>query len=53
MAQVKKCLMAVSEFDSLEQAKSAYSSPDYLEAREIDDKYGKLRIFAVEGLSTN
>lgn len=25
----------------------------YLEAREIDDKYGKLRIFAVEGLSTN
>ena len=44
--------IVVSKFDSLEQAKAAYSSPDYLEARKIGDKYGKLRIFAVEGLST-
>jgi len=44
--------IVVSRFDSLDQAKAAYSSPDYLEARKIGDKYGKLRIFAVEGLST-
>jgi len=44
--------IVVSKFDSLEQAKAAYSSPDYLEARKIGDKYGKLRIFAVEGLSS-
>ena len=43
--------IVVSKFDSLEQAKAAYSSPDYLEARKIGDKYGKLRIFAVEGLA--
>jgi uncharacterized protein (DUF1330 family) len=42
----------VSKFDSLEQAKAAYSSPAYLEARKIGDKHGRLRIFAVEGLST-
>jgi len=44
--------IVVSKFDSLEQAKTAYSSPAYLEARKIGDKYGRLRIFAVEGLST-
>ena len=43
--------IVVSKFDSLEQAKAAYSSPDYLAARKIGDKYGKLRIFAVEGLA--
>ncbi len=45
--------IVVSKFDSLEQAKAAYSSPDYLEARKIGDRYGKLRIFAVEGLTAN
>jgi uncharacterized protein (DUF1330 family) len=43
--------IVVSKFDSLEQAKAAYSSADYLAARKIGDKYGKLRIFAVEGLA--
>jgi uncharacterized protein (DUF1330 family) len=43
--------IVISKFDSLEQAKAAYSSPDYLAARKIGDKYGKLRIFAVEGLA--
>jgi uncharacterized protein (DUF1330 family) len=42
--------IVVSKFDNLEQAKAAYSSPGYLEARKIGDMYGKLRIFAVEGL---
>lgn len=43
--------IVVSMFDSLEKAKAAYSSEAYLEARKIGDRYGKLRIFAVEGIS--
>jgi len=43
--------IVVSMFDSLEKAKAAYSSPAYLEARKIGDQYGKLRIFAVEGIA--
>jgi len=42
--------IVVSVFDSLEKAQAAYTSPAYLEARKIGDQYGKLRIFAVEGL---
>jgi uncharacterized protein (DUF1330 family) len=38
-------------FDSLEEAQAAYTSAAYLEARKIGDKYGKLRIFAVEGIA--
>lgn len=41
--------VVVSEFESLEAAQKAYTSPAYLEARKIGDKYAKLRIFAVEG----
>jgi uncharacterized protein (DUF1330 family) len=43
--------IVLSVFDSLEKAQAAYSSPAYIEARKIGDKYGKLRIFAVEGIS--
>jgi uncharacterized protein (DUF1330 family) len=43
--------IVVSMFESLEKAKAAYSSPAYLEARKIGDQYGKLRIFAVEGIA--
>jgi uncharacterized protein (DUF1330 family) len=42
--------IVVSMFESLEKAQAAYTSPAYLEARKIGDKYGKLRIFAVEGI---
>ena len=42
--------IVVSKFDNLDQAKAAYSSPEYRAAREIGDRYGKLRIFAVEGV---
>ncbi|MBR0673355.1 DUF1330 domain-containing protein [Neoroseomonas soli] len=42
--------IVVSVFDSLEKAQAAYTSPAYLEARRIGDRYGRLRIFAVEGL---
>ena len=43
--------IVVSMFDSLEKAQTAYTSPAYLEARRIGDRYGKLRIFAVEGIA--
>ena len=43
--------IVVSMFDSLEKAQAAYTSPAYLEARKIGDQYGKLRIFAVEGIA--
>lgn len=42
--------IVLSRFASLEQAQAAYTSPAYLEARKIGDRYGSLRIFAVEGL---
>ena len=42
--------IVLSVFENLEKAQAAYSSPAYLEARKIGDQYGKLRIFAVEGL---
>jgi uncharacterized protein (DUF1330 family) len=43
--------IVLSMFDSLDQAKAAYTSPAYLKAREIGDKYARLRIFAVEGIA--
>jgi uncharacterized protein (DUF1330 family) len=43
--------IVVSMFDSLEKARAAYNSPAYLEARKIGDRYGKLRIFAVEAIA--
>ena len=43
--------IVLSVFESLEKAQAAYTSPAYLEARKIGDQYGKLRIFAVEGLA--
>lgn len=43
--------IVVSMFENLEKAKEAYSSPAYLQAREIGNQYGKLRIFAVEGIA--
>ena len=43
--------IVVSMFDSLEKAQAAYTSAAYLEARKIGDQYGKLRIFAVEGIA--
>ena len=43
--------IVVSVFESMEKAQAAYTSPAYIEARKIGDQYGKLRIFAVEGVS--
>jgi uncharacterized protein (DUF1330 family) len=43
--------IVVSMFDTLDKAKTAYTSPAYLEARKIGDQYGRFRIFAVEGIA--
>jgi uncharacterized protein (DUF1330 family) len=43
--------VVLSVFENLEKAQAAYTSPAYIEARKIGDKHGKLRIFAVEGIS--
>ena len=43
--------VVVTAYDSLEQAQALYSSPAYLEARKIGDKYATFRTFAVEGLA--
>ena len=41
--------IVLSIFENLEKAQAAYTSPAYVEARKVGDKYAKLRIFVVEG----
>lgn len=48
-----KSRIVLSVFENIDKAKAAYTSPAYLEARKIGDKYAKLRIFAVEGVPNN
>jgi uncharacterized protein (DUF1330 family) len=38
-------------FDSLEQARAAFASPEYREIRKTGEKYAKFRVWAVEGLA--
>jgi uncharacterized protein (DUF1330 family) len=45
-----KSRIVLSVFENIEKAQAAYTSPEYLEARKIGDKYAKLRIFVVEGV---
>jgi len=40
----------VNQWDSMEQVKAWYSSPEYQKAREIGNKYAKFHIMLVEGL---
>jgi uncharacterized protein (DUF1330 family) len=47
-----KSRIVLSVFENIDKAKAAYTSPAYLEARKIGDKYAKLRIFAVEAVPT-
>jgi len=50
MNSTTSCGIVVSRFASLQQAQAAYTSPAYVEARKIGDRYARLRIFAVEGI---
>jgi uncharacterized protein (DUF1330 family) len=43
--------IVLSVFENLDKAQAAYTSPAYMEARKIGDKYAKLRTFAVEGVA--
>ena len=46
-----KSRIVLSVFESMEKAQAPYTSPAYMEARKVGDKYAKLRIFVVEGLT--
>jgi uncharacterized protein (DUF1330 family) len=41
----------IAVFESLEKAQAAYTSPTYMEARKIGDKYATFRVWATEGLA--
>ena len=43
-------LIAVMVFESMEQARAAFDSVAYKEAKKVGDKYAKFRVYAVEGL---
>ena len=42
--------VTIRRYNSMEDAKAAYSSPEYKEARKIGDKYATFRVFAIEGV---
>jgi uncharacterized protein (DUF1330 family) len=44
-----KSRIVLSVFENMEKAQAAYTSPAFLEAQKIGEKYAKLRIFAFEG----
>jgi uncharacterized protein (DUF1330 family) len=43
--------VTIRRYSSMEDAKAAYNSPEYLEARKIGDKYATFRVFALESVS--
>jgi uncharacterized protein (DUF1330 family) len=43
--------IVVNAYESVDQAKAALTSPAYLAAKKIGDKYAKFRTFIVEGLA--
>jgi uncharacterized protein (DUF1330 family) len=49
--QPKNLLVIINQWDSIEQIKAWFNSPEYQKAREIGNKYAKFQIIAVEGLS--
>ena len=44
--------VAVQQWESMEKVKAWHSSAEYKEIRKIGDKYAKLRLYAVEGRSS-
>jgi uncharacterized protein (DUF1330 family) len=46
-----KSRLVIAQFESLEKAQAAYTSPAYNEARKIGNKYAQFRIWAVEGVT--
>ena len=46
-----KSRVAIQEWDSVDKIKAWRASAEYKKAREIGDKYGKFRAYAVEGVA--
>ena len=46
-----KSRIVINSFANLDAAVAAYNSPAYKEARTVGNKYGKFRLYAVEGLA--
>jgi uncharacterized protein (DUF1330 family) len=46
-----KSRVVLSVFENIDKAKAAYASPAYLEAQDLGDKFAKIRVFAVEGVT--
>ena len=44
-----KSRIILSIFNSMDKAQAAYTSPAYVEAQNVGEKYAKIRIFAFEG----
>jgi uncharacterized protein (DUF1330 family) len=42
--------VVIHVWDSMDEVKAWWNSPELRENRKIGDKYGKFRVFAVEGL---
>jgi uncharacterized protein (DUF1330 family) len=42
--------VVIGQFESFEKAKETYTSPAYVEARKIGDKFAKFRIWVAEGV---
>jgi uncharacterized protein (DUF1330 family) len=49
--QPKNLLVIINQWDSIEQIRAWFNSPEYQKAREIGNKYAKFQIIAVEGLA--
>jgi uncharacterized protein (DUF1330 family) len=43
--------IAIMVFANMDAAKATFSSPAYLEAKKVGDKYASFRIYAVEGMA--
>jgi uncharacterized protein (DUF1330 family) len=46
-----KARIVISVFENMDKAQAVYTSPAYLEAKNVGEKYARIRIFAVEGVA--
>jgi uncharacterized protein (DUF1330 family) len=46
-----KSRIVLSVFENIDKAKAAFTSPAFQEAQDLGEKFAKIRIFAVEGVT--
>jgi uncharacterized protein (DUF1330 family) len=46
-----KSRIVLSVFENMEKAQATFTSPAFLEAQSVGEKYAKMRIFAFEGVA--